>query len=101
MAVKIRLSRIGRKARPFYKVVVMDSRNARDGKWIEQIGRFNPFLKEFNVDESRVEYWLSQGAQVSDTVHRHLFKKGLLPEIKRQSSQQGIPKKDREQKNED
>ena len=101
MAVKIRLSRIGRKARPFYKVVVMDSRNARDGKCIEQIGRFNPFLKEFNVDESRVEYWLSQGAQVSDTVHRYLFKKGLLPEIKRQSSQQGIPKKDREQKNED
>ena len=101
MAVKIRLTRRGRKAKPVYRVVVADTRNARDGRFIEQLGRYNPFLKEFEVDESRIEYWLGQGAMVSDIVQRHLHKKGILPEVVRKSSQQGIKKKDREKTSEE
>lgn len=70
--VSIRLSRAGAKKRPFYHVVVTDSRNRRDGRYIERIGFFNPVGREheenLRIDLERVDYWIGQGAQPSDRV---------------------------------
>jgi len=70
--VSIRLSRAGAKKRPFYHLVVTDSRNRRDGRYIERLGFFNPLgtdkERNLHVDVERVDYWLSQGAQPSDRV---------------------------------
>lgn len=70
--VTIRLSRGGAKRRPFYHIVVTDSRNPRDGRYIERIGFFNPIATggeiKLNVDKERVKYWVSKGAQTSDRV---------------------------------
>jgi len=70
--VKLRLARAGAKKRPFYRVVVTDSRNSRDGRFIEQIGVYDPKKSpvEFRIDEDRVKYWLGHGAQASETVGR-------------------------------
>ncbi len=70
--VKLRLARAGAKKRPFYRVVVTDSRNSRDGRFIEQIGVYDPKTTpvEFRIDEDRVKYWLGHGAQTSETVSR-------------------------------
>ena len=72
MAVKIRLQRLGRKKRPFYRIVVMDSRNPRNGQCIECIGKYDPGLDPVfcEVDQQRAEYWLSVGGQVTDVVQR-------------------------------
>lgn len=74
--VKIRLRRMGAKKAPFYRVVVADSRNARDGRFIEEIGTYNPLTDpatvEINMD--RANYWIANGAQPTDTV-RSLLKK--------------------------
>jgi small subunit ribosomal protein S16 len=71
--VTIRLSRTGAKKRPFYHIVVTDSRNARDGRYIERLGFFNPVAvggeEELRIDQARVEHWISQGAQASDRVN--------------------------------
>jgi small subunit ribosomal protein S16 len=76
MAVSIRLRREGAKNRPYYKVVVADSRSPRDGKFIEIIGTYDPKIPGQNssLDLQRVEYWIGKGAQPSDTV-RSLIKK--------------------------
>ncbi|TDJ35661.1 MAG: 30S ribosomal protein S16 [Gammaproteobacteria bacterium] len=70
--VKIRLSRGGAKKRPFYHIVVTDSRNRRDGRYIERIGYFNPIAtggeKRLELDRERVDHWVGEGAQVSDRV---------------------------------
>ena len=70
--VTIRLSRGGAKKKPFYHIVVTDSRARRDGRYIERIGFFNPMAKgqeiRLNINNERVEYWISQGAQTSDRV---------------------------------
>ena len=70
--VSIRLSRAGAKKRPFYHLVVTDSRNRRDGRYIERLGFFNPVAKgkeeELRIDVERVQYWIGQGAQPSDRV---------------------------------
>jgi small subunit ribosomal protein S16 len=68
----IRLTRMGRKKRPFYRVVVTDSRKRRDGGWIESIGYYNPLKenREVKIDEERLNYWLSVGAQMSDRVKK-------------------------------
>ncbi len=70
--VTIRLSRKGAKKRPFYHIVVTDSRNKRDGRYIERVGFFNPIAcgneEKLRVDHERVKYWLSQGAQASARV---------------------------------
>ena len=70
MAVAIRLSRGGNKKRPYYRIVVADSRSPRDGKFIEELGTYHPRKKTDNVkfDLERAKYWLSKGAQASDTV---------------------------------
>jgi small subunit ribosomal protein S16 len=82
MAIKIRLSRQGRKKLPYYAIVVTDSRNPRDGRFIEKVGTYNPLLNKadekrvvFNTD--RVNHWLSQGAQPTDRVAIFLGKAGL------------------------
>lgn len=80
MAVKIRLKRVGAKKRPFYRVVVADSRSPRDGRFIEEIGTYNPVANPalFNVDEEKALDWLKKGAQPSDTVRNLFSQKGLL-----------------------
>lgn len=66
------MTRMGRKKKPFYRIVVTDSRKRRDGGWIESIGYYNPVSenKEMKIDEERMNYWLSVGAQMSPTVKR-------------------------------
>ena len=73
----IRLTRMGRKKKPFYRIVVTDSRKRRDGGWIESIGYYNPVSadKELKIDEERFNYWLSVGAQMSDRVKKITNKK--------------------------
>ncbi len=68
----IRLTRMGRKKKPFYRIVVTDSRKRRDGGWIESIGYYNPMTKENNIkfDSERLDYWLGVGAQMSDRVKK-------------------------------
>ena len=72
--VTIRLSRGGSKKRPFYHVTVSDSRNARDSRYIERVGFFNPIARgqevRLRIDSERVEYWVGQGAQMSDRVKK-------------------------------
>ncbi len=80
MAVRIRLQRKGRKKRPFYRVVVADSRTARDGRFIERLGYYNPLTDpaEIVINEERALNWLSRGAQPSDTAKSLLSKVGIL-----------------------
>ncbi len=76
MSVKIRLKRIGAKNNPVFRVVVADGRSPRDGKFIEEIGTYNPTQKDNNVTVKldRADYWIKQGAQPSDTVASFLRK---------------------------
>ena len=80
MAVKIRLRRMGAHKKPFYRVVVADSRSPRDGKCIEEIGFFNPMVEpaEIKLDMEKVEKWIANGAQPTDTVKSLLSKKGIM-----------------------
>ena len=82
--VKIRLSRGGSKKRPFYHIVATDSRNPRDGKYIERLGYFNPRAKgseeDINIDTERLDYWKSVGAQISDRVLNIIKLAGLSRE---------------------
>lgn len=75
--VKIRLKRMGMKKKPFYRIVVTDSRTPRDGRFIEEIGYYNPLMDpvELKIDVDRAKYWLGNGAQPTDTM-RALLKKG-------------------------
>lgn len=72
MAVKIRLARHGAKKRPYYRIVVSDSRCPRDGRFIEEVGRYNPCTepKVVKFDEERMQKWIADGAQMTDTVAR-------------------------------
>lgn len=71
MSVAVRLSRVGRKNSPIYRVVVKDSRSKRDGAYIENLGTYNPITHQiFQFNDERVNYWLSQGAVVSDAVKK-------------------------------
>ncbi len=78
MAVRIRLKRMGGKKKPFYRIVVADSRYPRDGRFIEEIGYYNPTTKPttFEVDAEKVQQWISKGAKPSDTVKALLDKTG-------------------------
>ena len=82
MSLKIRMARAGAKKRPFFHIVVADSRSPRDGRFIEKIGSYNPMLakdspERVKVNEERVKHWLGVGAQASDRVARFLHEKGL------------------------
>lgn len=80
MAVKIRMKRMGSKKRPFYRVVVADSRAPRDGRFIEELGYYNPIDKDktFSINAERVAYWMGTGAKPSETVEKLLKKNGIL-----------------------
>ena len=96
MAVSIRLSRGGAKKRPYYKIVVTDARNSRDGKFIERIGSYNPLLpkdspERVKLDGDRARHWLSVGAKPSDRVHRFLDAAGILERAQRSNPNKGQP----------
>lgn len=83
MALKIRLARGGAKKRPFYSIVVADSRSPRDGRYIEKIGTYNPLLaktdeKRVQYNEERAQYWLGKGAKATDRVARFFSVNGLV-----------------------
>lgn len=80
MSVKIRLTRMGSKKKPYYRINVADSRSPRDGRFIETVGTYNPLLAENKVTlkEDRVLDWLAKGAQPSDTVRSILSNEGVL-----------------------
>ncbi len=80
MAVKIRLRRMGAKKAPFYRVVVADSRYPRDGRFIEEVGTYNPLTEpvSVNIDAEKVQKWIANGAQPTDTVKRLLKNKGII-----------------------
>lgn len=84
MALAIRLSRGGRKKRPFYRIVVADKRMPRDGRYIEKLGTYNPLLNDENENrvtliEDRIKYWLGEGAKPSERVAIFLGKAGIIP----------------------
>lgn len=79
MAVKIRLARHGAKKRPFYRIVVADGQYPRDGRFLENVGTYNPMVEpnEITLKKERIEYWIGQGAQPTDTVNNIFKKEGL------------------------
>ncbi|UOQ43078.1 30S ribosomal protein S16 [Halobacillus salinarum] len=83
MAVKIRLKRMGSKRNPYYRVVVADSRSPRDGRFIEQIGTYNPVANpvEVKLDAEKAITWMSNGAQPSDTVRNLFSKEGIMKQF--------------------
>ena len=89
MAVKIRLTRMGRKKAPFYRVVVADSRSPRDGRVIDEIGTYNPLTTpaEINIDEEAALDWLNKGAIATDTVKNLFSKAGIMEKF--HNSKQG------------
>ncbi|MEY8662720.1 30S ribosomal protein S16 [Ligilactobacillus faecis] len=80
MSVKIRLKRMGSKKRPFYRIVVADSRSPRDGRFIETVGTYNPLTQpeQVTLKEEAIMGWLDNGAQPSDTVRNILSKQGVM-----------------------
>ncbi|MFK4951705.1 30S ribosomal protein S16 [Lactococcus garvieae] len=86
MSVKIRLTRMGSKKKPYYRINVADSRSPRDGRFIETVGTYNPLVAENQVTlkEERVMEWLNNGAQPSDTVRNILSKAGVMKEFHEQ-----------------
>jgi len=80
MAVKIRLRRMGAKKAPFYRVVVADSRYPRDGRFIEEIGTYNPMTEpsEIKIDSDKAKKWIADGAQPTDSVKALLKKSGIV-----------------------
>ncbi|MEE4199088.1 30S ribosomal protein S16 [Erythrobacter sp.] len=96
MAVAIRLSRGGAKKRPYYRIVVSDSRSPRDGKYLEQIGTYNPLLAKdddnrVKLDTDRAKYWLGVGATPSDRVLRFLDAAGIMERPARNNPQKAEP----------
>ena len=83
MSVKIRMRRMGAKRKPFYRIVVADSRAPRDGRFIEEVGYYNPVSqpKELRLDEDKIFEWLKKGAQPSDTVRSFLSSAGLMAKL--------------------
>jgi small subunit ribosomal protein S16 len=100
MSLKIRLARAGAKKRPFYRIVVADSRSPRDGRYIEKIGTFNPLLprdsvERVNFDEDRAKHWLSHGALPTDRVLRFFDAAGLMKREARNNPEKAKPGKKR------
>ena len=96
MAVSIRLARGGAKKRPYYRIVVADSRNARDGRFIEKVGTYNPLLakdspERVKLDADRIQHWLSVGAQPSDRVLRFLDAAGIRERAARNNPKKAVP----------
>lgn len=96
MSVKIRMTRGGAKKRPYYRIVVADSRSPRDGRFIEKIGSYDPMLpkdrERVQLDVERVKYWLSQGATPSDRCASFFAKAGLMTWTHGNNPEKGKPK---------
>ena len=98
MALKIRMARAGAKKRPFFKIVVADSRNSRDGKFLERLGSYNPMLDKDHKDRvvlnvERIQHWMKHGATPSDRVARFLHAANLGPKpVIRETPKQSAPK---------
>lgn len=103
MVVKLRLARFGRRHRAFYRLVAADSRSPRNGRCLEYLGSYSPIAdaqgnKEVRLQVERIKYWLSVGAQPSDTVAKLLSMAQVIPDVpKKQFVQQHVPKKLRKQ----
>src|ERR671935_1750496 len=99
MSLKIRLARAGAKKRPFYRIVVADSKSPRDGRYIEKLGTYDPLLpkdgERVKFVEERVKYWLGHGAQPTDRVLRFLDAAGMRKRDARSNPQKGQPGKKR------
>jgi len=96
MAIKIRLARGGSKKRPFYRIVAADSRMPRDGRFVEKLGTYNPLLPKDSEDRvkmnlERIQYWMSEGAQVTDRISRMLEAAGVVPKKERNNPKKGAP----------
>ena len=96
MAMKIRLARGGSKKRPFYRIVAADSRMPRDGRYIERLGTYNPLLpkdsdERVKMNVERIQYWMSEGAQVTDRVSRFLEAAGILEKKTRNNPKKALP----------
>ena len=101
----IRMARAGTKKRPFYHIVVADSRSPRDGRFIERLGYFNPLLpkektERLKFDLEKVQAWMTKGAQPSDRVMRFLDAAGILKRPKRNNPEKAVPRKERKAKEE-
>lgn len=106
MATSIRLSRGGSKKRPYYKIVVTDSRSPRDGRFIERIGSFNPLLAKDDanrvvLDAERAKHWVSVGAQPTDRVARFLDAAGIKERAARNNPEKAVPGKKATERAED
>ena len=100
MSLRIRLARAGTKKRPFYHVVVADSRFPRDGRFIERLGFFNPLLPKDNterlkLDLEKVKTWMAKGAQPTDRIMRFLDAAGVAKRTQRNNPEKAIPRKER------
>jgi small subunit ribosomal protein S16 len=98
MAMKIRLARGGSKKRPHYSIVAAESRSARDGRFLEKLGTYDPLLPKDDANRvkmnlERVQYWLGEGAQATDRVARMLEAAGVKPKATRNNPKQGQPGK--------
>jgi small subunit ribosomal protein S16 len=105
MPLVIRMARAGTKKRPFYHIVVADSRAPRDGRFIERLGHFNPLLpkdktERLKLDLEKVKAWMVKGAQPSDRVMRFLDAAGILKRPKRNNPEKAVPRKERKAKEE-
>jgi len=100
MSLVIRMARAGTKKRPFYHIVVADSRSPRDGRFIERLGHFNPLLpkektERLKLDLDKVKAWMVKGAQPSDRVMRFLDAAGVMTRPKRNNPEKAVPRKER------
>jgi small subunit ribosomal protein S16 len=100
MSLKIRLARAGTKKRPFYHIVIADSRSPRDGRFIERLGYFNPLLpkdktERLKLDLDKVKAWLAKGALPTDRVLRFLDQAGVMTRATRSNPTRAIPRKER------
>ena len=98
MSMKIRLARGGSKKRPFYSIVATDSRNPRDGRFLEKLGTYNPLLAKDSEDRvkmnmERVKHWLGLGAQPTDLIARMLEAAGVMPKKARSNPKAAVPGK--------
>jgi len=91
--VKLRLSRIGRKNLPAYRIVVSNANEKRDSRFLEEIGHYSPITKTFEIKVERAKYWLSVGAQPTDTVRGLLVKKEVIGSLNKKKIFEAKPKK--------
>jgi small subunit ribosomal protein S16 len=105
MSLVIRMARAGTKKRPFYHIVIADSRAPRDGRFIERIGYFNPLLpkektERLKLDLEKAKAWIAKGAQPSDRIMRFLDAAGILKRTKRNNPEKAVPRKERKAREE-